>query len=232
MRDGISGNQRRIIKNQGASSIGRLGGSVDSGQHVWRASAARLSSGNHKIKNRVCIGSRVDNAGFRSRISGCHRAYIDSSGGSGRSSSAFSACLAGGACRSGFTRRASGASSSCRACSPGGAGRPFRSNGTSRTCSTGCTCSTSGAGCSRSASSTRRSGRTSGNHKIQNMVRSAAYVCNRSWRAGLCGSSVSNGESGGLPIITSWTSWTSWSSCAGRAGRSCGSGRTSGTGCA
>ena len=214
MRDGISGNQRRIIKNQGASSIGRLGGSVDSGQHVRRASAARLSSGNHKIKNRVCIGSRVDNAGFRSRISGCHRAYIDSSGGSGRSSSAFSACLAGGACRSGFTRRASGASSSCRACSPG------------------CTCSTSGAGCSRSASSTRRSGRTSGNHKIQNMVRSAAYVCNRSWRAGLCGSSVSNGESGGLPIITSWTSRTSWSSCAGRAGCSCGSGRTSGTGCA
>ena len=232
MRDGISGNQRRIIKNQGASSIGRLGGSVDSGQHVRRASAARLSSGNHKIKNRVCIGSRVDNAGFRSRISGCHRAYIDSSGGSGRSSSAFSACLAGGACGSGFTRRASGASSSCRTCSPGGAGRPFRSNGTSRTCSTGCTCSTSGAGCPRSASSTRRSGRTSGNHKIQNMVRSAAYVCNRSWRAGLCGSSVSNGESGGLPIITSWTSWTSWSSCAGRAGRSCGSGRTSGTGCA
>ena len=43
MRDGISGNQRRIIKNQGASSIGRLGGSVDSGQHVRRASAARLS---------------------------------------------------------------------------------------------------------------------------------------------------------------------------------------------
>ena len=143
MRDGISGNQRRIIKNQGASSIGRLGGSVDSGQHVRRASAARLSSGNHKIKNRVCIGSRVDNAGFRSRISGCHRAYIDSSGGSGRSSSAFSACLAGGTCGSGFTRRASGASSSCRTCSPGGAGRPFRSNGTSRTCSTGCTCSTS-----------------------------------------------------------------------------------------
>ena len=147
MGDRVARNQRRVVKNQRFSGGGRLYSSVYRGQHIWRASASRFPSGDHKIKNCVGIGSRVGYAGFCSGISGGNRPYGNSRGSPGRTNGSFGPGFSSRPGRpdfAGVTRRSSG---------PGRAGF---------TCRAGSAYSTICSGRARGASRASRTSRTSG----------------------------------------------------------------------